>query len=70
MASVYLLTPGSRAKLTSERLDITLDKTNVIAESYPIEEIDQLVVHAGVHLSTQAISKILRLANLIKTEIR
>lgn len=54
------MTPGTRAKLKSESLVIESGKDNKIIESYPLEEIDHLVVHSGVHIGTQAITKILK----------
>jgi len=60
MCPVYLMTPGTRAKLKSESLVIESSEDGRIVETYPIEEIDHLVLHSGVHIGTQAISKILK----------
>jgi CRISPR-associated protein Cas1 len=60
MCPVYLMTPGTRAKLKSESLIIESSEDGRIVETYPIEEIDHLVLHSGVYIGTQAISKILK----------
>lgn len=60
MCPVYLMTPGTRARLNSESLVIESAEDGRLIESHPLEEIDHLVVHSGVHIGTQAISKILK----------
>lgn len=60
MCPVYLMTPGTKARLKSERLVIESATDGKPLESYPLEEIDHLIVHSGVHIGTQAISKVLK----------
>ena len=54
------MTPGTKARLKSERLVIESAANGNLIESYPLEEIDHLIVHSGVHIGTQAISKVLK----------
>lgn len=54
------MTPGTRVALNSERLEIHDPDTDEMLETHPLAEIEHLVVHSGVRLGTQAISRILK----------
>ena len=64
MPSVFMLTPGSRASLVSERLLVEIppqeDSGMSVTRDLPLFDIEQVVITASVHLSTAALAELLR----------
>ena len=64
MPSMFLTTPGARASLISERLHIETPPKNGVdtpfSRDIPLLEIEQLVIHETVQISTAALAELMR----------